>query len=44
MRTIGSALVATTMLVTSAFAATDSVGPQQSSTVQAPVGWRSGPG
>ncbi len=28
MRTIGSALVATTLLVTSAFAATDSVAPQ----------------
>ena len=27
MRTIGSALLATTMIVTSAFAATDSVGP-----------------
>ncbi len=31
MRTIGSALVATTLLVTSAFAATDSVAPQASS-------------
>jgi hypothetical protein len=36
MRTIGSALVATTLLVTSAFAATDSVAPSASNGALAP--------